>query len=151
MDAARIRFLQDRVLTATPGQRIVMLFDRLVLDLTRATLAEPFEVRQHTAHASQIVGELFGSLDTTAGGPVDNLSAIYSYLLKELMVIDLAQLMAKLPSLLDIVTMLRTTWVAAVDQISGTGGTGPDGPRDAQPPATASDSTTRALVGSWVG
>jgi flagellar secretion chaperone FliS len=146
MDAARIRFLQDRVMTATPGQRIVMLFDRLVLDLTRATMAEPFEIRQHTAHAGQIVGELFGSLDTTAGGPVENLSAIYGYLLKELMVVDLAELTAKLPALLEIATMLRTTWVAAVEQTDGTGGSGA-----AVIPSAGAEPTTRTLVGSWVG
>jgi flagellar secretion chaperone FliS len=145
MDAARIRFLQDRVLTATPGQRVVMLFDRLVLDLTRATMAEPFEIRQHTAHAGQIVGELLGSLDTTAGGPVENLSAIYGFLLKELMVVDLAELQSKLPALLEIATMLRTTWVAAVEQIDGTG-------TNAAPSSPAGqNSTTPALVGSWVG
>jgi flagellar secretion chaperone FliS len=146
MDAARIRFLQDRVLTATPGQRVVMLFDRLVLDLTRATMAEPFEVRQHTAHAGQIVGELLGSLDTTAGGPVENLSAIYAYLLKEFMVVDLDELRTKLPALLDIATMLRTTWAAAVEQIDGVGGT-----KAAPSGSSSQDSTTPALVGSWVG
>jgi flagellar secretion chaperone FliS len=147
MDDARARFLQDRVLTATPGQRVVMLFDRLVLDLTRAGLVESSEIRQHTGHASQIVAELFGSLDPNAGGPVENLSAIYSYLLTELMNVNPAQLAAKLPGMLEIVTALRATWVVAVDQV--------DHPERAGQPAdsgvTANNSAIRALAGSWVG
>jgi flagellar protein FliS len=150
MDDSRARFLQDRVLTATPGQRIVMLFDRLLLDLTRASMLAPtdsIEIRQHAGHASQIVAELFGSLDQTAGGPVDNLLAIYGYLLNGLTGPDLHKVVASLPSMLEIVTALRATWVVAVDQAD----------RGVQPAVTGkagnpvSDATPRALVGSWVG
>jgi flagellar secretion chaperone FliS len=125
-------------MTATPGQRIVMLFDRLLLDLTRAATADVSEFGQHCAHASQIVGELFGSLDTSAGGPVDNLAAIYGYLLKELMSADPAGLRRALPALTEIVAMLRTTWATAAEQTDSTG-------------RGASDSSERALVGNWVG
>jgi flagellar protein FliS len=146
-DDARARFLQDRVLTATPGERIVMLFDRLSLDLTRATMAEPGAIRQHTSHASQIIAELYGSLDTTAGGPVNNLSAIYAHLLSELMVTDTARLVAKLASMLEIVTMLRSAWIAAVGQLDQPGrGAATSGAGKA--PAVAG---APSLVGSWVG
>jgi flagellar protein FliS len=128
MDNARVRFLADRVLTASPAQRIVMLFDRLVLDLTRATLADSIDLRQHTGHASQIVAELFGSLDPKAGGPAENLASIYGFLLKELMTVDPALLATKIPALLEIVTGLRTAWAGAVEELGA-----------------------RPLVGAWVG
>jgi flagellar secretion chaperone FliS len=150
MDDSRSRFLQDRVLTATPGQRIVMLFDRLLLDLTRASTAaptDPIEIRRHAGHASQIVAELMGSLDPTAGGPVDNLLAIYGYLLNGLTGPDLRKVVANLPSMLEIVTALRATWVLAVektDRPAQTSGAGKVG-------NPVSDSPVRALAGSWVG
>jgi flagellar protein FliS len=150
MDDSRARFLQDRVLTATPGQRIVMLFDRLLLDLTRASMLAPtdsIEFRQHVGHASQIVAELFGSLDRTAGGPVDNLLAIYGYLLNGLTGADLHKVVANLASMLDIVTALRATWVVAVEQTDRPDQT--SGPGKAGSPV--SDSAAPALVGSWVG
>jgi flagellar protein FliS len=140
MNDQKARFLQDRVLTATPGQRVVMLFDRLLLDLTRATMVEPVEVRQHTSHASLIIGELFGSLDLKAGGPAENLSAIYGYLLKELMDTNTAKIVSKLPAMIEQVTMLRTAFAGAVEQLD----------RPAAAPA-ASDPAPRPLVGSWVG
>ncbi len=134
MDNARVRFLADRVLTASPAQRIVMLFDRLVLDLTRASLADSIELRQHTGHASQIVAELFGSLDPKAGGPAENLGAVYGFLLKELMTMDAAVLATKIPSMLEIVTGLRTAWARAVEQLE-----------QLEQPGV------RPLVGAWVG
>jgi flagellar protein FliS len=134
MDDARARFLRDRVLTATPGQRVVMLYDRLVLDLTRAATAEAGEVTRHTSHACEIVAELFGSLDLSAGGPADNLAGIYGYLLRELTA-QPGNRSRDLRPLLEIVTGLRTAWVAAT----------------AATDSAATDSTARSLVGSWVG
>jgi flagellar secretion chaperone FliS len=136
MDDARARFLRDRVLTATPGQRVVMLYDRLVLDLTRAVTAEAGEVTQHTSHACEIVAELFGSLDLAAGGPADNLAGIYGYLLRELMAQPGSNRSRDLRPLLEIVTGLRTAWVAATAATDS---------------AAAAEVTGRSLVGSWVG
>lgn len=85
MDDVRIRYLRDRVMTATPAQRVVMLFDRLALDLQRAVdCDDDIEAGAEIGHATTIVAELLGSLDHTAGGPADNLAALYTFLLKEL-------------------------------------------------------------------
>src|SRR6266567_808698 len=88
MHDVRTRYLRDRVLTATPAQRVVMLYDRLALDLNLAQTAaesDSLEAGQHLAHALAIVAELHASLDTTVGGPAANLSSIYAYLLGELL------------------------------------------------------------------
>jgi flagellar protein FliS len=92
-DEVRARYLRDRVMTATPAQRVVMLYDRLGLDLTRAG-EEPDEIAagKHVSHAMEIVAELRASLDITAGGPADNLAAIYAFLLRELVAVRTGQL-----------------------------------------------------------
>jgi flagellar protein FliS len=150
MDDSRARFLQDRVLTATPGQRIVMLFDRLLLDLTRASMlpaSDSIGIRQHAGHASQIVAELYGSLDPNAGGPVDNLLAIYGYLLNGLTGPDPHKVVADLSSMLEIVTALRATWVVAVEKADRPA----QSPESGQTGSAMSDSAAPALAGSWVG
>jgi len=84
-DELRNRYLRDRVLTASPAQRVVMLYDRLTLDLARAASAAPEAASEHIDHALQVVTELLASLDVTVGGPSENLSAIYGYVLRELL------------------------------------------------------------------
>jgi flagellar protein FliS len=78
----------DAVATASPARLLVMLYDRLVLDLLQAERAQR-EKNRETAntslqHAQRIVVELQFSLDVTAwdGGP--GLSRLYTYLLSEL-------------------------------------------------------------------
>jgi flagellar protein FliS len=107
-----------------------MLYDRLGLDLTRASEAEDsFGAGQHLNHAMEVVAELRSSLDVTAGGPADNLASIYGYLLSEL-VGARGNENTKLPPLRQIVSALRDAWAQAGEQISAS-----------QP----------AAVGSWVG
>ncbi|MCU1659904.1 MAG: Flagellar protein FliS, partial [Pseudonocardiales bacterium] len=82
-DDARARYLRDRVLTATPAQRVVMLYDRLALDLglastvaasavgisavgTSAVDTDRHAVAAHLSHALEVVAELHASLDLTA-------------------------------------------------------------------------------------
>ncbi len=58
----RQRYLADKVNTATPAQLIVMLYDRLAIDLERATAAQsdddPAAASAPLLHAQQIVAEL---------------------------------------------------------------------------------------------
>jgi flagellar protein FliS len=87
-DEARARYLRDKVMTATPAQRVVMLYDRFALDLTRAydarTDENPDVYNDNLAHAMEILAELQSSLDITVGGPTANLSSLYTHLLLEI-------------------------------------------------------------------
>ena len=68
-DPARARYLADAVATATPARRIVLLYDRLWLDIQRAQAAQDCgdpSARDHLQHAQQILAELLGSLDVSA-------------------------------------------------------------------------------------
>jgi flagellar protein FliS len=127
----RARYLNQRVMTATPGQRVVMLYDRLALDLVRAadcySANDALTAGTHIDHAMQIVAELAGSLDTTAGGPAENLASLYGYLLRELSTV-LSGETARLAGAQGIIGTLRDAWSKAV-----------------------TSTATPAAAGAWVG
>jgi flagellar protein FliS len=82
------RYADDSVATASPTRLLVMLYDRLVLDLHRGEQAQRASDRgaatTSLGHAQEIVAELLSSLDQHAwdGGP--RLASVYTWLLKEL-------------------------------------------------------------------
>jgi flagellar biosynthetic protein FliS len=84
----RARYLGDAVATSSPQQVLVMLYDRLALDLERAQKAvaasDRTEASEQLQHAQAIVLELLSSLQVDAweGGP--RLAALYNWLIGEL-------------------------------------------------------------------
>jgi flagellar protein FliS len=124
---ARARFLRDRVLTATPAQRIVMLYDRLARDLTQAETEPDAAI----AHAMQIVAELQSSLDVTAGGAAENLVSVYAHMLRELIAVRGGE-PDRLSGVSAIVSSLRESW-AQVAEETGTAPASDGGAPDAAP------------------
>lgn len=121
VDAARARYLADAVATATPARRIVLLYDRLWLDIQRAQAAqdagEP-SARDHLQHAQQILAELLGSLDRTAWSGAGDLAALYGYLLAELMAEGGEPRPGRLALISRIVSDLRASWQQAAEQLA---------------------------------
>lgn len=82
------KYLNDSLATASPSALLVMLYDRLVLDLQRGEEAQRAGDREtahvNLMHAQDIVAELQASLkvDAWSGGPA--LSSLYTWLLTEL-------------------------------------------------------------------
>lgn len=121
-------------MTATPSQRVVMLYDRLSLDLMRASEAEDvFTAGRNVSHAMEVVAELRSSLDITVGGPAENLASIYGYLLGELVGARGGD-SARLAPLRQMVSTLRDAWAQAGEQL-----------------CTSGPTTPTTAVGSWVG
>jgi flagellar protein FliS len=117
-EAIRARFLRDRVMTATPAQRVVMLYDRLVVDLRLSIDADDdLDASPHLSHAMLVIAELQSSLDASAGGAAENLARIYNYLLRELIDARGGRRDA-LPRVATIVGELRDTWAEAVLRLS---------------------------------
>ncbi|HEV7964296.1 MAG TPA: flagellar export chaperone FliS [Actinoplanes sp.] len=87
--ALRDRYLADSVNTASPARLLVMLYDRLVLDLVRAEQAlrdgDREEGSAQLLHAQEIVLELTTTLDTGAWSGAPALAQVYVFLLNELM------------------------------------------------------------------
>lgn len=127
---ARARYLADAVATATPAKRIVLLYDRLWLDIQRAQAALDSTAsadptgRDHLQHAQQIVAELLGSLDTAAWSGAADLASLYGFLLSELIGEGLESRPGRLATASRIVADLRASWQQAEEQLSD-GAAGP--------------------------
>jgi flagellar secretion chaperone FliS len=112
--ALRARYLGDSVATASPQQLLVMLYDRLALDLERADAAIVAGDREQTnvqlQHAQDIVIELCSSLDVTAwdGGP--RLASLYSWLLAELIAANVKGDLRRITDCRKVVEPLRDAW-----------------------------------------
>lgn len=116
--ALRDRFLGNTVSTASPGQLLVLLYERLVRDLTQAeTALLAGEVETPSArltHAQDIITELRSSLNVTAwtGGPA--LASIYDFLLTELITANVKKDAARVASCRDLVLPLLDAWRQAL-------------------------------------
>lgn len=118
MDDIRARYLRERVLTASPAQRIVMMYDRLMLDLERAKRADDTEFAKHIGHGVDVLAELLGSLDHGAGGPADNLASIYGFLISELVRMRASGENGRLDVLMSMIARLRDAWIGAAEQLA---------------------------------
>jgi flagellar protein FliS len=114
----RAEFLRNRVLTASPAQRIVMIYDRLILDVMRArAAADVHDAGQHIDHAMQVVAELQSSLDFGAGSVADNLARLYAYVMNELVAARVGDL-SRLDTIDNVVMPLRSAWTEAADTVA---------------------------------
>jgi flagellar secretion chaperone FliS len=112
--ALRSRYLDDSVKTASPGRLLVMLYERLVLDLTRAeTLLGTGEREAASAqllHAQDIVIELRTSLDMDVWDGAAGLAQIYTYLISELIQANVTADGARVASCRGLVEPLLDAW-----------------------------------------
>jgi len=115
--AARSTYARNAVDTASPDRLLVMLYDRLVRDLSHAeqAIAEHALSRANAElqHAQQIVLELRTSLDVDAwsGGP--GLRQLYTYLHGELVDANVEKDAERVATCRALVEPLRDAWHAA--------------------------------------
>ena len=123
--ALRARYLAEAVATASPGQLVVMLYDRLVIDLMHAEKAMHAHDREtwseRLLHAQDIVAELRGSLDLTAWEAADGLAQLYGFLLTELIKANVRRDAERVVSCRLLVEPLRDAWheALAATQLAG--------------------------------
>jgi flagellar secretion chaperone FliS len=86
--AMRARYLTDSVSTASPARLLVMLYERLVLDLSQAEAALRASRREEGGvklmHAQEIVLELRATLDEDAWAGAGGLAQLYGFVINEL-------------------------------------------------------------------
>lgn len=119
--AANLNALQrDLILTASPARLLTMLYDRLLLDLERARIAQLGErwneAGEHLKHAQDIVTELQTSLDLDAWDGAANLFAIYTYLRNALMYANIQRRMELTIECIGLIEPLAASWHAAAEQ-----------------------------------
>ncbi|GEA85300.1 MAG: flagellar export chaperone FliS [Cellulomonas sp.] len=125
MYSARASYVTAAVETAAPAKLVTMLFDRLLLDVDRASAAfergETLEGRTLVQHAQDIVAELMASLDVAAweGGPA--LMSVYAFLYSSLVDAALTSDVATLASCRELIASLTATWHEAAElAVAGT-------------------------------
>ena len=120
----RARYLGDSVATASPQQVLVMLYDRLALDLERGQAAAAMGAREDASeqlqHAQEIVLELLTSLQVDAweGGP--RLAALYNWLISELVQANIKLDVNRISACRQVVEPLRDAWRQAAASLTGT-------------------------------
>jgi flagellar protein FliS len=118
----RARYMGDTVTTASPQRLLVMLYDRLALDLERAEKAlvvgDRAVANDQLQHAQEIVLELQASLrvDIWDGGP--RLAALYTWLLTELMRANVKGSARVVADCRKIVEPLRDAWREAATSLA---------------------------------
>jgi flagellar protein FliS len=120
----RARYMGDTVTTASPQRLLVMLYDRLALDLERAQTAlaagERTEADEQLQHAQEIVLELLSSLnvDVWEGGP--RLAALYNWLITEMITANVKGDANRVSSCRQVVEPLRDAWRQAAASLATT-------------------------------
>jgi len=118
----RNRYLGDSISTASPQRLLVMLYDRLALDLERAEAAlsagDRAQGNELLQHAQEIVLELHSSLqvDSWEGGP--RLSALYTWLHGELVRANVKGDLRRVGDCRKIVEPLRDAWTEAAASLA---------------------------------
>jgi len=120
----RDRYLQDSISTASPGKLLLMLYDRLILDLMQAEEALRNEVREvsheRLIHAQEIVLELRTSLDVEAWSGAPALADLYAYVLTELIAANIGRDADRVATCRTLLEPLRDAWrEAAAAAVAG--------------------------------
>jgi flagellar secretion chaperone FliS len=117
----RDTYLSASVSTASPSQLLVMLYERLVLDVERAVDAlrrgEPSQAHAPLLHAQEIVLELNASLKVDAWEGAAGLASLYSYVHGELVKANMHKDLKVTEFCLHIVSTLRDTWREAAGSL----------------------------------
>jgi flagellar protein FliS len=117
MIAGRNAYLGSMVSTASPARLLVLLYDRLILDLQRAheaqTVGEHLSAGTHLLHAQEIILELQSSLDIEAWDGGGRLFGIYTWLYREMVRANVQRDLTATQSCIDLVQPLAEAWRGA--------------------------------------
>jgi flagellar protein FliS len=123
---ARNAYLAQSTATASPARLLVMLYDRLVLDIQRGIEAQEngrtLEASTQLIHAQEIVLELRSSLRLDVWEGAERLASLYAWLHSELVRANIAKDVAITRECLAVVEPLADAWrQAAVSTASMAG------------------------------
>lgn len=107
-------YLKQSVMTASPAELIVMLYDACIkyLRLAEISLTENNDIsatNTHFINAQQIIMELINCLDTNIELSAQ-LFEIYDFLLRSLREMNIKKDLTLLPEVLSILISMRDTW-----------------------------------------
>ncbi|MGA0885875.1 MAG: flagellar export chaperone FliS [Ilumatobacteraceae bacterium] len=125
--AAAATYRDHAITTASPARIIVLLFERLALDIERALHALETEqpANDHLVHAQEILIALLDALDTNAWEHAPQLANIYITVHHDLVTANVEKNQTLLHQSLTTITTLKDAWTHAalttgdVGRISG--------------------------------
>ncbi|WP_433792328.1 flagellar export chaperone FliS [Actinoplanes sp. CA-252034] len=110
----RDRYLQDSINTASPARLLIMLYDRLILDLMHGEEALRNDDRvlayEKITHAQEIVLELRVTLDVEAWDGAPGLANLYGFVLTELIGANIKRDADRVASCRSLLEPLRDAW-----------------------------------------
>ena len=117
------RYREMEVLAASPPQLVVILFDHLLVTMRRAQMAmEHGDIEARTTLISKsraVISELLVTLDFEKGGEIaTQLSALYTFLLAELLDVGIRRDVVRMQRLTGIVNELRDAFAGAAAQVA---------------------------------
>lgn len=130
------------VLSASPAEQVVMLYDQVIRSLERAVAAigeGDIEGRwRANNNASECLWELVGALDMEQGGEIARyLEQLYQFMLGRLPEIDIRNDAAIAREVIELLRPLRDTWKQiAVQQADAAPAAEPSRDAEARPPET---------------
>jgi flagellar protein FliS len=122
-------YRSNDIISRPPASLVVLLYQRLLVELRRAhRQIEDGDVEGRSrslSRSTSIVFELMGSLNHEKGGDLSGrLSALYSYIVREIQDVDRTRDQDRLIRLVELVTPLHDAWVQSAEATSGNPGDG---------------------------
>jgi flagellar protein FliS len=150
------RYLEADINSITMEKMIVLLYERMIRDLTEAAAAAASGDRPgmigHVNHAQLIITELNNALDHTAGGTVAaNLEALYDFLFRENLEFLVDQDPVHAENCLRVLGPLLEAWSGIPGGTAGSGGRPGETPSttaEAEEPAEAAGPATHRAESS---
>ena len=110
----RDRYLQDTINTASPGKLLVMLYDRMIMDLQTGEQALRDNDRdlatEKIQHAQEIILELLTTLHVDEWEGAPGLANLYGFILTELIGANIARDPDRVASCRTLLEPLRDAW-----------------------------------------
>lgn len=110
----RERYLQESIDTASPARLLIMLYDRLILDLMHGEEALRNDDRvlanEKITHAQEIILELRVTLDVDAWDGAPGLASLYGFVLTELIGANIKRDADRVASCRTLLEPLRDAW-----------------------------------------
>ena len=118
------KYVANQVLTASPAELILMLYDEGIRALKKAEAAfaidtpERFEaIHNHLVHTQDVIRELVLSLDMEKGGDVaKNLKPVYDFMLRHLIHANQEKKLQPVVDVREMLTTLREAWQQVLEK-----------------------------------
>jgi flagellar protein FliS len=118
----RSTYLRDAVASASPTHLLVMLYDRLLLDLRwaeEAQLAEDWHAASvRLIHAQDILAELTSTLNPAIWDGGNALMSLYLFVARLMRTANVSHDVGRTLECIDLLEPLRLAWHAAADQVA---------------------------------